>query len=82
MTVMLYALSTCAWCRRIKRFFSENEVEYDYVDVDLLEGEEKEQRRAELKALNPKGTYPTVVVDGDQVVIGFNKDRLREALEL
>ncbi len=52
------------------------------MDVDLLEGEEKEQRRAELKALNPKGTYPTVVVDGDQVVIGFNKDRLREALEL
>ena len=82
MNIMLYALSTCAWCRRIKRFFAENDVEYDFVDVDLLEGEEKEKRRAELKAANPKGSYPTVVIDDDQVVIGFNKERLREALGL
>jgi glutaredoxin len=82
MKVMLYALSTCGWCRRTKRFFSENGVEYDFVDVDLLEGDEKEQRRAELKGYNPSGTYPTVVIDDDKVVVGYNKDRLREALGL
>jgi glutaredoxin len=82
MNVMLYALSTCAWCRRTKRFFSENGIEYDYVDVDLLEADEKEERRAELKSFNPQGTYPTIVIDGDKVVIGYNKDRLREALGL
>ena len=32
--VMLYALSTCAWCNKIKRFLKDNEIVYDYVDVD------------------------------------------------
>ena len=82
MKVMLYALSTCAWCRRIKRFFNENEVEYECLDVDLLEGDEKQQRRTELKDWNPNGSYPTVVIDDEKVVVGFNKERLREALGL
>lgn len=78
----MYALSTCAWCRRTKRFLEENGVEYDFVDVDLLSGEERRAKKAEMKEWNPSGSFPTVVVDDNQVIIGFNKDRLREALEL
>ena len=38
---MLYALSTCVWCRRTKQLLDQLGVEYDYVDVDLLEGGDK-----------------------------------------
>ncbi|MFQ5905703.1 MAG: glutaredoxin family protein [bacterium] len=34
--VLLYALSTCGWCRKTKRLLEKLRVEYDYVYVDLL----------------------------------------------
>ena len=40
---MLYALSTCGWCKKTKRFLDDNDVEYELTYVDLLKGEEKEQ---------------------------------------
>jgi glutaredoxin len=82
LTVRLYALSTCAWCKRTKSFLDENDVEYDLVYVDLLKGEEKEQVLDEVRKWNPRATFPTVVVDGEKAVAGFKEDRLREVLGL
>jgi len=33
--VFLYTLSTCAWCKKTKRFLQGKGVEFDFVDVDL-----------------------------------------------
>ena len=33
--VTLYALSTCGWCKKTKKFLDELGVEYEYVYVDL-----------------------------------------------
>ena len=82
MKVMMYALSTCAWCRRTKRFLNESGVEYEFVDVDTLPEAERKAKKDELKESNPNGSYPTVVVDVEHVVVGFNKDKLREVLGL
>lgn len=41
--VLLYALSTCGWCRKTKKFSADNNVEYEYVDVDLCTDEEYER---------------------------------------
>jgi glutaredoxin len=79
---MLYALSTCAWCRRAKNFLDENEVEYDVVYVDLLEGEEKEAALDVVKKWNPRRSFPTVVIDDAKSVSGFKPERLKEALGL
>jgi len=81
-TVKMYALSTCAWCRRTKKFLRDNEVAFDFVDVDLLDPDERRRTKEELKRFNPAGSYPTIVVDGETVVVGFNPDRLKEVLEL
>ena len=35
--LLVYALSTCVWCKLTKQFLNDNNVEYEYVDVDLLE---------------------------------------------
>lgn len=79
--VMLYAISTCGWCKKTKRFLESNGVEYEFCDVDLLEGEEQEKVREEVARHNPRRSYPTLVVDG-AVVVGFDEDRLREVLGL
>ena len=80
--VYMYALSTCGWCRKTKRFLDENEVEYDFVDVDLLSGEEKQEVMEEVKRWNPRRNFPTIVIDDEEVVVGFNESRLREVLDL
>jgi glutaredoxin-like protein NrdH len=79
---MLYALSTCAWCKKTKAFLDDNGVQYDYVYVDLLTGDEKEQVLDEVRKWNPRCTFPTVVVDDTESVAGFKEDRLREVLGL
>jgi glutaredoxin len=80
--VVLYALSTCAWCRRAKAFLDENDVEYELTYVDLLEGDEKKQVLDEVRKWNPRRSFPTVVIDDAKSVAGFKPDRLKEALGL
>jgi len=81
--VMLYALSTCIWCKRTRQFLDENHVAYDYVYVDVLDREAKKQMLAEVRRWNKHESFPTIVIDdGQKVLVGFEEDRLREALEL
>jgi glutaredoxin-like protein NrdH len=79
--IVLYALSTCGWCNKIKRFLDGNKVQYRAVDVDKLEGEAKEEARAEVQKHNPRRSYPTLVV-GEEVLVGYDEERLREVLGL
>ena len=81
MKVMLYALSTCAWCRRAKNFLDENDVEYDFVYVDLLEGEERKAILADVKKFNPKCSFPTIII-GNTVIVGHKEEKIKEALGL
>jgi len=58
--VKLFAISTCGWCKKTKNFLNENNIEYEFEDVDLLEGEEKERAREEVARHNPRKSYPTI----------------------
>lgn len=82
MKVVLYALSTCAWCRKAKAFLDENGVEYELTYVDLLEGEAREQVIEEVRKWNPRRSFPTVVIDDAKSVAGFKPELLEEALGL
>jgi len=42
--IFIYALSTCAWCKMTKQFFKDNNVEFEYVDVDLSNDEDKDKK--------------------------------------
>lgn len=78
--VMLYALSTCGWCKKTKALLGELGVAYDYTDVDLLVGEEQDVIIEEIKKFNPACNFPTLVIDDDKCIIGFKEDEIREAL--
>ncbi len=80
--VRFFALSTCGWCKKTKRFLDAHNVNYEMDYVDLLSGAEKARIMAEMERWNPRRTFPTVVVDDREVVIGFKEDRLREVLGL
>lgn len=78
--VVLYALSTCVWCKKTKKLLSKLKVEYSYVDADLLKGKEREELLEELKKWNPKCSFPTVVINNDQCIIGYDEHKVKEAL--
>ena len=80
--VVLYALSTCAWCKMTRAFLDENEVCYECIYVDHIDGEEKEKLISFLtERLGRRPAFPTVFC-GDEFVVGFQKERLREILGL
>jgi len=79
--VKIYTLSTCGWCKKTKDLLKSLDIRYEYLDVDKLVGEEKNDAVEELKKYNPRCSFPTMVVDeGKHVIIGYNDDQIREVL--
>jgi glutaredoxin len=78
--ILLYALSTCVWCRKTKQLLDQLGVDYDFIDVDLLQGEERNQVMEEIKKLNPRCSFPTLAID-NYCIIGFDEQKIREALK-
>lgn len=78
--ILLYALSTCVWCRKVKDLLNSMKVEYDYIDVDAVPREEKQQVMDEMKIHNPQCSFPTLVVN-NSCIVGFKEDRIKEALK-
>lgn len=80
--VMLFTLSTCGWCKRLKEFLESHGVEFEDRMVDRLEPGEKQRAREDLARWNPRKSYPTTVIDEKEVVTGFDDERLKEILGL
>jgi glutaredoxin-like protein NrdH len=80
--VVLYALSTCAWCKMTKQFLKDNNIEYEYIDVDLCEEEDKQKIRQHIQSKGGPLSYPTIIIDDNVLITGFRKDKLTEVLGL
>ena len=78
--VLLFTLSTCIWCRKTKRLLEELKVAYDYIDMDLLEENEQQEADRVLERWNPRLSYPTLVIDDEEVILGFKEDQIRARL--
>jgi glutaredoxin-like protein NrdH len=79
--VKLFALSTCVHCRNTKDFLSSCGVEYECIDVDKLDGEERKKVLEQIKEINPSCSFPTIII-GDKIIVGFRSDEIKEALNL
>ncbi|HOP09437.1 MAG TPA: glutaredoxin family protein [Candidatus Methanofastidiosa archaeon] len=78
--VLLYALSTCGWCRKTRELIESLGAEYRYVYVDLLEKEDMDEAVELIKELNPALSFPTAVING-VVIVGFREEEIRKALK-
>jgi glutaredoxin-like protein NrdH len=78
--IILYALSTCVWCKKVKGLLDQLGVQYDFVDVDLLQGDERAKATEMVKALNPRCTFPTLSAKG-KCIVGYDEEKIREAIQ-
>ena len=78
--VVLYALSTCAWCKKTKNLLNKMGVEYYYIDTDLLKGEELDKTVKKIKEWNPRCSFPTMVINDDTCIVGYDEAKIKEVL--
>ena len=76
--VLIYALSTCQWCKKMKELLNEMGIDYHYIDVDQITGTCQEDIIKELKQYNPACSFPTMVINERESIIGFDDERIRD----
>jgi len=79
--VVLYALSTCVWCDMTKELLKQLGVEHHYIDVDLLDPEDKEKALEVVNAHNPLGTFPVMLINDERCICGFRAQEIADALQ-
>lgn len=79
--IILYALSTCIWCKKTKELLKELGVEYYFVDVDLLDKQERDEALRVIKKFNPDSGFPTIIINDEDCIIGFNEPKIRSTVE-
>ena len=72
--IKLYSLATWPHCHHAKEFLSQKNLEFTDFDV----GEDK-TARDEMVALTNQRGVPVIVID-DKVIIGFDQQKIEEAL--
>lgn len=72
-SVLIYSTSWCGYCKKAKAFFEANDIAYTELDI------EKDQTAKDAFEEAGYRGVPTILVD-DEVIVGFNEERLRELL--
>jgi glutaredoxin-like protein NrdH len=78
--IVLFALSTCGWCKKTKKLLNDLGVAHSYVDVDQVEEDEKAETVEQLKKWNPRLSFPTLVINDEICIVGFKEDEIKEAI--
>jgi glutaredoxin-like protein NrdH len=79
-TIQLYSLTTCGHCKLTKKLLKECQAEFTFTDVDSLSKEERKIEIEKVKKLNPRCSFPTLVI-GDKVIVGYRENEIREELD-
>ena len=74
--VTVYSTPTCHFCVLAKEYFTTNNIPFE--DFDVLSDLEK---RSEMLDKSGQMGVPVIVID-DQVMVGFDKPRIAQALGL
>jgi glutaredoxin len=77
----MYTLSTCIHCKNVKKLLDNCKVKYDFKDVDVLSGNEREAVLEDIRKINADCSFPTIII-GEKVIVGFKEQEIREALGL
>ena len=79
--ILLYAISTCPWCNKEKQLLKDNDIEFDYVDVDLCNDEDYEEIKKDI--INRKGrfSFPAIIIDDKILINGFKEKEIMDVLE-
>lgn len=74
--VKIYSTPTCPYCVRVKQFMKDNAIVFEDIDVSM----NQEAAQEMIKKSGQMGV-PVVDINGE-LIVGFDKERIKKALEL
>lgn len=74
--VKIYTTPTCPYCVRAKQFLQENNIDFESIDVSTNQVAAEEMVR-----ISGQMGVPVLDIDG-QIIVGFDKERIKQALGL
>jgi len=74
--VKIYSTPACPFCMMSKKFLKENNIDFEDVDVstDQAKAQEMVQKSGQM-------AVPVLDIDGE-IIVGFDKEKIRKALGL
>ncbi len=82
-SIMVYALSTCGFCKRALAFLDTNNFSYRYLYVDLIPVDVKNTIKQELKErFKENVAFPFAVIDDKKYLVGFIEADWRATLQV
>ncbi len=80
--ILVFSLTTCPYCKAVRRFLKEHNADFLYIEVDDLSDDDYAQAMEIVIKHNPKKSFPTIVFGKTgEAVIGLEKEHLAEALQ-
>lgn len=79
---VMYTLRSCRHCVRLKKFLDAHGIPCHLVFVDGFTGAARAAMMAKVRACNPRGSFPTLVLPDGRVVVGFREREVRAAFGL
>jgi len=77
----VYALSTCAFCRRALKFLKDNSIKFKYVYFDDLDNDTQDKLEEELeKEFNKRLSFPFLVINCKKAIVGFDREEWEREL--
>lgn len=74
--VKIYSTPTCPYCVRAKQFLKENNI--DFEDIDVASDQTQAQEMVKISA---QTSVPVLDIEGE-VIVGFDKEKIKQALGL
>ena len=74
--VKIYSTPACPFCMMAKKFLKENNI--DFEDIDVSTNQAKAQ---EMVQKSGQMAVPVIDIDGE-IIVGFDKEKIRKALGL
>ena len=74
--VKVYSTPVCPYCEMAKDFLKENNVKFEEVDVS-----KNQEAAVEMVEKSGQMSVPVIIID-DEVIVGFDRERMRKALKL
>ena len=54
-------------------------MDFDYIYIDLLSGDDEETAIREVKRFNPSVSFLTVIINDERAILGFDEQAIRKA---
>jgi len=75
MSVIVYSTPNCPFCKKVKSYLQEHQIEF--TDIDVMGDQEQ---AAEMIKKSGQMGVPVIDVDGE-IVIGFDEKKLKELIQ-